>query len=223
MPTGGLESRWIPAANDVCGDKPIIATETGYHNAVNQPEQPGISEQAASKYLLRLLFEYFNRGIERTYSYELLDLQANPQRDYSQYNYGLLHHDGSPKPDFIALKNAIKLLAESDGNIEQARIIGDLDYQIESKKNNIHHTLLQKQNRNFYLILWQEVPSFDLSQRTNIKVAARPLKLNLNTAIATAKVYRPINSTKALKQYVHPKQLIVDVYDDPVIIELSPA
>lgn len=62
MPTGGLKNRWIPAANAVCSDKPIIATETGYHNAV-------MSEEAASKYLLRLFFEYFNHGIKRTYTY----------------------------------------------------------------------------------------------------------------------------------------------------------
>lgn len=199
MPTGGLEDRWIPAANAVCGNKPIIVTETGYHNAVNQSEQPGISEQAAGKYLLRLFLEYFNRGIERTYSYELLDLQANPQRDHSQYNYGLLYHDGLPKPDFIALKNTIKLLDDSDSNIEQAKTIDSLDYQIKGQKSEIHHTLLQKQNRNFYLILWQEVPSFDLSKRTNIEVSPLPLELILNTDIETANVYQPINTIAFLK------------------------
>ena len=70
------------------------------------------------------------------------------------------------------------------------------------------------------MILWQEVPSFDLSKRTNIEVSPLPFKLILNTDIETANVYQPINSTKALTKYTNPKKFIVEVGDDPLIIEL---
>ncbi len=225
MPAGGLETRWIPSTKIVCRDKPIVATETGYHNAVNQPERPGISERAASKYLLRLFLEYFNRGIERTYSYELLDLHANPEKDYSQYNYGLLHYDGSPKPDFIALRNVIALLKDSDNNIKQPFLTNTLDYQIrgkESNTNNIHHTLLQKRNHKFYLLLWQEVPSFDLSERIDIKVKNQPLRVVLNVPTKTVNVYQPINTIKPIKQYTNHQEFTVYVSDHPLIIEISP-
>ena len=215
LPTGGLENRWIPAANAVCRDKPIVATETGYHNAV-------MSEEAASKYLPRLFLEYFNHGIKRTYTYELIDSKPNPAKDNDQYNFGLLRYDGSPKPDFIALRNIIKLLSDYDNNIEQPIKAGTLDYQIEGNTKDVHHTLLQKQNNNFYLILWQEVLSFDLYEKIDIEVSTRPLNLILNTAIQTANVYQPLNSTKVLKQYVNPKNFVVEVGDNPIIIELLP-
>ena len=215
LPTGGFD-RWIPAANAICKNKPIIATETGYHNAV-------MSEKAASKYLLRLFLEYFNRGIKRTYTYELIDLKVNPARDYDQYNFGLLRYDGSPKPDFIALKNTIKLLNDNDDSIETPIKINTLDYYIEGNRKNIHHTLLQKRNNNFYLILWQEVPSFDLYKRIDIEVPTQPLKLILNTTIKTANIYQPLNSPQVFKQYINPKKFIVEVGDNPLIIELLPS
>lgn len=222
MPTGGLDTRWIPSAKAVCRDRPIIATETGYHNAVNQPKQPGISEEAASKYLLRLFLEYFNRGIERTYSYELLDLKVNPAKDYSQYNYGLLHYDGSPKPDFIALKNTIELLDDSNGYIKKHLKYRNLNYQVKGRKNNIHHTLLQKNNCNFYLILWQNVPVFNLSKRTDIEVSSQEVKLILNTPVKMVNIYQTINSVKPIKQYNNSQELTVDVPDYPLIIEIVP-
>ena len=215
LPTGGLENQWTPAANTICPDKPIVATETGYHNAI-------MSEKAASKYLPRLFLEYFNHGIKRTYTYELIDSKPNPAKDYDQYNFGLLRYDGSPKPDFIALRNTIKLLNDYDDDIEQPIETDALDYRIKGNTKNVHHTLLQKQNNNFYLILWQEVPSFDLHKRIDIEVPTRPLKLVLNTNIKTAKIYQPLKSTKVLKQYVNPKQFVVEVADYPMIIELSP-
>ena len=215
LPTGGL-NQWLSAANTVCGEKPIVATETGYHNTV-------MSEKATSKYLLRLFFEYFNHGIKRTYTYELIDLKPNFAKDYDQYHFGLLRYDGSPKPDFIALKNTIKLLNDYDNNIEQPTKTDILNYRIQGNTKNVHHTLLQKQNRNFYLILWQEVPSFDLYEKIDIEVSARPLKLILNTAVKTAKIYQPLDSTKVLKEYVNPKDFVVEVSDSPIIIELLPS
>jgi hypothetical protein len=213
MPMGGLEDQWIPAANAVCSDKPIIATETGYHNAV-------MSEEAASKYLLRLFLEYFNHGIRRTYSYELIDLKANPERDYDQYNFGLLRYDGSPKPDFIALKNLIFLLQESEPIASNSLSFKRLEYNLQGNKTNIHHTLLQKSDGKLYLILWQEVPSFDLSNRTDIVVPERPLTLTLNRPIRQATTYQPVNSITPIEQYDKTNQFKLSVPDHPLIIEL---
>ena len=54
--------RAITEAKKVSGDKPILVTECGYHNRVENQGHPGVTALAEAKYLPRLLFVYFNRG-----------------------------------------------------------------------------------------------------------------------------------------------------------------
>ena len=68
------------------GSKPIMATETGYTTALGwTPAGPGenrpISEQAMATYMPRLFFEYFSRRLVRTFSYELVDQNPDPDLD----------------------------------------------------------------------------------------------------------------------------------------------
>lgn len=153
--TRGLDARG-GALNDAlkfCGeDKPVVATETGYHNAIyvrgrNHDDEKsagtGVSEEAAGKYINRLLLNYFNRGIERTYVYELIDKKPEPSLTESQAHWGLLRYDGSPKPGFIALRNAIALLSEEDSTAT-AESDNRLGYTLSGDTANVSHTLLQK-------------------------------------------------------------------------------
>lgn len=215
VPSSGLENKWIPAARTLCGYKPIVATESGYHNAIHLY---GISEQAAAKYLPRMFFEYFNRGIDRTYSYELIDLKPNPAADEPEFNYGLLRNDGSLKPAFTAIKNAIAILKDTNESFP----LQSLNYALKGNIRNIHHTLLQKHDGTFYLILWQEVLSYNVNKKTDILVRDRPLILILKTPIARAVIYQPINSMNAIAKYTSPKTLEINVPDYPLIIELVP-
>lgn len=223
VPSGGLDEKWIPSAKIMCGNKPIIATECGYHNAVREgTSSQAVSEQASGKYLPRLFLEYFNRGIKRAYRHEFIDSKPNPKADNSTYHYGLLRSDGSPKPDFIAIKNLITLLKDSDGGTGSFPL-KSLDYNLRGNTNRVHHTLLQKRNGNFYLILWQEVPGFNNKTRTNIVVTARQVTLTLNTLIGKAFTYQSMNSVTPTNQYKSPKTLRLSVPDHPLVIELVPA
>ncbi|MEO0828148.1 MAG: hypothetical protein AAFY67_21320 [Cyanobacteria bacterium J06642_9] len=109
--TRKLDTNWIPSARLLCPDQPIVATETGWHNAVDHTNapQPGISEAASGKYIPRLYLEYFNRQIKRAFTYELINEWT---RDNQESNFGLLRYDGSRKPAFVALRNLIDLLAD---------------------------------------------------------------------------------------------------------------
>src|SRR5215213_5131186 len=66
-------------ATRMSGSKPVMATETGYHNALGYDEghRPA-SEAAEAVYMPRLFLEYYRRGIVRTFSYELLDEFSDP-------------------------------------------------------------------------------------------------------------------------------------------------
>src|SRR5262249_20186331 len=58
----------------VSGVKPFVATETGYHTALaDQSDHPPVSERAMARYVTRLVLEFFDAGIVRTYLYELVD------------------------------------------------------------------------------------------------------------------------------------------------------
>jgi len=215
MPTGGdLDSHQILSAQLICPEKPIIATETGWQNATGDPHS--ISEMASAKYIPRLLLEYFNRGIYRTFIYEFID--EMPEASNPERNFGLLHYDGSPKPAFTALKNLITLLNDPGVAFSPS----SLDYTLQGNPQTIHHTLLQKRNGTFYLLLWQEVSSFDLEQRADISVPDQPITLTLNTPIQEARLYLPLNSTDSISQYSQPKQLQLTIPDHPLLLELVP-
>jgi len=211
---GGIDYN-VNLAQQLCGtDKQVASTETGYFNNSNSP---GVSEAAAGKYIPRLFLESFNHGIPRTYSYELINAFNDPNN--SEMNFGLLRNDGSEKPAYVALKNLISLLSEPGANFNP----GTLDFTLNGNTTNLHNMLLQKSNGAFYLILWQELPSFDLQQKVDISVPQVQVTVNLNTAIGQATIYDPSTSTAPLSQSSNPSQLSLNVPDSPLVIQLSPA
>jgi hypothetical protein len=225
IPSIDLDEKWIPYAKKMCGDKPIIATECGYHNAINKPgsdSQPGVSEQAAARYLSRLYLEYFNRGIKRTYIHQLMNLKPNPEADKPNLNFGLLRSDGSRKPAFIAIRNMIDLLEEDIETSNSSASLNSLNYSLDGNINNVHHTLLQNKKGIFYLILWQEVPSFDLKNNIDLNVSSQEVTLTLNTDIVQANGYEPLNSIRPIFKSKNPQKLLLKVPDHPLIVELRP-
>lgn len=218
--TPTLENYSIPAARAVAGDEPLISTETGYHNATNYTgHHSQVSEKAMGKYTPRLLLEYFNRGIERTYLYELIDTYPNPKKDERDMHFGLLRNDGTEKPAYGALENLIGLL-EDPGPDFKTR---SLDYSLGGNTLSVNRTLLQKRDGRFYLMLWQEVPSYDLETEKNIAVDDRELTLTFNQPIKEAAIYRPNMSESPLERHSSPRRLVLEVPDEVLVVEITPS
>jgi len=196
--------------------KQVVATETGYFNSAYN--SPGVSEAAAGKYIPRLFLESFNYGIPRTYNYEFINEYNDPNN--SELNFGLLRNDGSEKPAYGALKNLIGLLQDPGAYYFTP---GALDYTLGGNTANVHHTLLQKSDSTFVLLLWQEVPCFDQQQRVDLYVPDVQVTLNLNSPIGQAATFEPLYSTNPTAQYTNPNQLALSVPDSPLVIALSPA
>ena len=216
-PATDLSQLWIPAAKLICPAESVIATEAGWHNAVSSRSgQPGISEAAAGKYIPRLCLEYFNQGVKRVYINELINKWQNNKKEG---NFGLLRRDGSPKPAFIALKSLISILQDSEGKFSP----GTLSYSIEGTTKHVHHTLLQKRDRSFYLVLWQEVSSFDLRDKQDVSVSPQTVTIRLNTAIRSGSLYHLLPSTQPVAQYTEPTSITLKVSDSPLIVGLVPA
>ena len=216
MPSNQLDQ--LASLNeDVASRKPMIPTECGYHNAVGSNGGfPGVSEGAAGKYMPRLFLEYFNLGFPRAYTYEFIDEKADTTND-PQMHFGLLHVDGSAKPAFTAVANLIQILKDPGATFSPAK----LDYKLTGALNSIHHTLLQKRDGRFYLILWQEVSSFNLQAKQDINNPTEPVTISFANTPQNINVYFPMNSAAASQKFQKTQQIKVAVPDHPVILELT--
>ena len=191
---------------------PVVSTETGYHTSAPNGDQ--VSEVAAAKYIPRLFAEYFNRGIARTYAYELidgLDDPANPEA-----NFGLLRNDGSPKPAYDALKNLIDLLEEPGADFTPQ----SLDYALSTSEPTVQHTLLQKSDGTFYLLLWNDVESWDMVEQLDIEGDATVATLDLGAHFQEARLYVPGEGAGAVATFVEPDVLELNVRDQIMVLEL---
>jgi hypothetical protein len=152
-----LASWYIPYARFLTGCGPVWTTEMGYHNYtqyLSDGEQQGVSEGAAAIYLPIAFFSGFNRGVMRTFAYELIDEAADFNAASGEGHYGLVRYNGSAKPGFTALKNVIDLLEEPGDRPFQA---GSLEITFAGAPDTMHSTLLEKSTGEFYLALWNDV------------------------------------------------------------------
>lgn len=199
-----LENRSRPSAS-----LPMMVTEIGYSTGNANSDRP-VSETVQGKYIPRMFLENFNSGVYRTFSYEFIDQRLDPNN--SEMNYGILRHDGSPKPAYTALQNLIGLLNDSSTPFTP----GTLTYSLSGETQNVRQTLLQKSNGNFYMVLWLEVPSTD-------QTISQTINLSLNTPIQLATTYLSNYSVTPTGQYQSPTQLTLTVPDSPLVIRLSPS
>jgi hypothetical protein len=198
------------------GNKATLATETGYHNMPQTSSKfRGVSEAASGKYIPRLLLNYFMAGVPRTFLYEFID---NSVMDDIEAHFGLMRRDGSEKPAFTAIKNMIGVLKDPGASFTT----GSLNYSISGNMRSVKKLLLQKRDGRFFLILWQEVASYNGSNNTDISVPDRSLTVNLAGAAQSVKVYRPRDSETPTDSYTSRQQFPVAVPDHPVIIEIVP-
>ena len=238
-PTGySLDNFAIPASESMwtaSTPPPLIVTETGYQTSSAAAGQAYVSEAAQAKYLLRTFTEYFNRGILRTYSYDLIndapDDSLTPETD-QESNFGLVDAAFRLKPAYTAEQNLINLLKEATWNPTQMKWTGAsatftpgfLDYTLTGGGPALHHTLLQKANGVFYLILWQEVCSFDTYKtKTDIANANVNVVLNVNTPIQRIDLYQPNNSASSSGTYTGQQSVTLSVPDQLLVVALTPA
>lgn len=214
--------RNLEIAGSMYGDIPIIPTEAGYHNAVKTTSgHKPVSEAASGKYIPRLLLEYFNLGLRRTYLYEFVESfdEKSKATDVDQ-KFGLLRYDGTEKPAFIAVKNLLGLLKE-DAEPPAAFAPGTLDYSINGAPASIHHTLLQKQNGDYYLMLWQDALVYDTDKRADVEVPPVPVTVSFKTAPASVSVYE-LASTKPLSTVTKTAKIDLSIPAEVRVLKITP-
>ena len=135
---------------------PLMVTEAGYISP-SAPQAYTIPESLGASYVPRLLLLAFNKGVKRSYIYELLDEVSSP-------GYGLLRSDLSEKPAFTALATLIAELNDSGTPFVPAV----LEYSITGGDSSLAHTLLQKRDGSFILVLWSETSNYDVTKMTSL-------------------------------------------------------
>ncbi len=210
--------RAIAEARKVSGDKPILVTECGYHNRVENQGHPGVTEAAEAKYLSRLMFVYFNRGMTKAYKYELLDLKPDPDGSDMERHFGLVRANGTPKPSFYALKNLLHLLSDP-GPAPQT---GSLAFELSGATTNLYHTLLQKRDGTFWLALFIEAVSYDSKARRDLKVSAQSVALKLPWTSPEIRLFRPNSSVEVLETITGSSEAKLQVPDEVLLVEITP-
>ncbi|MDQ3586773.1 MAG: hypothetical protein M3375_00235 [Actinomycetota bacterium] len=201
------------------GRAPVMATESGYHNATaGNNEHPPASERAAGIYIPRLFLEYFRRGVERTYLYELIDENPDPDGADPEQHFGLLRNDFSPKPAYVALKNLIALLSDRPDK----RMTGSLRHRLEGETEGIEQLLLKGSDGSFYLALWQSASVFDIERREDLRPPARTVTVRLEQPVALAERYRPGKSASPLARYANAGAIRLSVPADVIVVRLAP-
>ena len=204
-------------ARKLAGDKPVVVTEAGFHNAMNSTAgQPPVPEDIAASYTLRTILQHFAQKIPRTYLYELVDEKPEPaQRDPEQH-FGLLRNDFSFKPAAVALQNLIEVLGER-------RAPDRLDPTgVEIVEGEVESLTLQRADGDHLVVLWDDdVSAWDTATRERRKVPPQDVAVRLDAGRSVS-VYRPVRSAEGEKADVADDgRVTVPVGLDPVILRIA--
>jgi hypothetical protein len=164
----------------------FVATETGYHTATSWTgAHPPVSEAAQARYSPRLVFEFYQAGIARTYFYELID--QGTALDHREQKFGLLRYDGSEKPAYRALLNLISALKDPGPSFTTT----PLPFTITGDTQGLQKMLLQKRDGRYYLVLWTTASSFNLTSLSDITPVGRRVTVQFDTPMRKVQYYRP--------------------------------
>jgi hypothetical protein len=159
--------------------KPIWTTETGYNDDMVRP--CALGDDTIAKYDPRVVAERWNAGEQRIYFYQYADMPS----DRVFGGMGLMRADASPKPQFTALVSMIHLLADPG----PAFVPKPLNFGLGGDAAGVAHTLLEKRDGRYELLLWLEAPSWDPKTRAAFSVAPQTVTLSLPTGITSGKIY----------------------------------
>jgi hypothetical protein len=213
--------------------QPILVTEYGLQTAIKNWQAHPFTDMVKAKYLARSIAAIFARPeIERGFIYQLADEKANPAFDDPGLHFGLLRSDVSPTMAYYAVRNMMHLLCDADSGL----IPRPLKASLSGDMQNVRSILLQKGSGVFYLVLWQEVASYEKPKPANAlqyrewTAAPRSLTLTFGEPIAGVRTYLPSaldgdadGGKKPRAAFDEPTSVSLDVPDELLIVEIIPA
>jgi len=173
------------------GSRRVMATETGYHNAMRATEgQPAVSEGVAGAYVPRLYAENFASGVSRTFIYELIDEKPDTALTNAEQHFGLLRNDLTPKPAFRALKNLLATISASPGEGPSRGV------DVRNTDAALARLLLERNDGSRVLLLWRRLPLWDTERRRSIEQDVEPVELRFADTAQDIELSYPSRSAK---------------------------
>jgi hypothetical protein len=195
-------------------ERGLVFTETGYHNALHSSTgQPPVSEQAAAVYIPRVLAGDFEKGVRRTFIYELADEKPDPNLTDPEQHFGLLRLDLSPKPAFSALRTLISALLASPGPATRACIQARL-----AGASDVSRLDLRRPDGSRVLALWRPVPVWDTAHRRPIEPTTEHLAVTFDDTARNVVVWRPSQSPTPAAQIAATRRIQLDLGGDLVLV-----
>ena len=196
---------------------PVMATETGYNTSI-KPGGSGVSEKAASIYLPRMLLNNFAQGIEKTFLYQLLDGGDDP--DNWEHHFGLVRHDDSMKPSYVAIANLIKALSRPPGAAHSNFF--DLRVTLDNPTPLARSVLLSHGDGSSTLALWQASRCWDPAKAIDLEPASTVIKLTASLRLEAARVVIPNDGQKWRQAPFQNSSLEIEVGPKITLLHLTP-
>lgn len=220
----------VAKVKEICPGKKLWITETGYKERIEGDRHENlVSRQIKAKYLPRIYANYFQQGqIEKTFLHQLMETRGD------RTGFGIIDPNLQPTSAYYGIKNLISLLGEAtwdrqtqSWNYPNVKT-DSLKYTLKGDLKDLKHLLLQKSNGTFYLLIWQEVYSYDHRLKQDLINPDRIVKFQLDDAIIKkAKTYRVFNKTKPsatlspLKTWNNVSNLFLSVPDHILVLEFT--
>ncbi len=158
---------------------PAMITEAGYRTG-----STGVSARAAAVYLPRLLLNAFDRGIVRSFIYEMLD-EGQDASDPEQ-NYGLIGADGAPKPAYHALCVLLNALSDPGPTFSPERFAIELRHA----PPDLRCCTFAKRDGERWLALWRALPVWDKAAKVDLPFRPAVVEIGLDRAPRQASMRR---------------------------------
>lgn len=204
------------ARRHVVGPKAVVATETGYHDAVGAGRgHAGVDRAVAAAYVPRLVLHYFDIGIARAYLYELVDQDGRDDRESA---FGLLDEDFVPKPAYHTLRQLVQVLADPGEPFDA----GHLEYRLRRGGADIKHVLLQKRDGTFYLAIWRAVSIWDPVARATRPAPSVDVTIVVSGRIERGRVLSLDPEGLRVRSIVDTDEIEIAVTPSVQLVELEP-
>lgn len=212
-------ARFVAGARQVSGAKPIVATETGYHSAVETRDAHlPASQRAAALYLPRLLAHYYNAGIKRTFIYQLVDDVVDRGLSNPEGHFGLLDASFRRTPAYAAVANLLAILRDPGPGFTP----GVLGLQLRTRGASVDSLVLQKRDGRFYLLLWSATYVYDVERRRDVANPPLATEAQFGSSMQRVRLFRPNVAARPQAEWRDVARVSVPVGDDLAILEITP-
>ena len=214
-PTPSLIRAEVTRLRPVAGDKPVVATDVGFHTALGAaaPAQPGVDERTAAVYTLRTVLEHFDDGIQRTYLRELVDEANDPNME--RVSYGLMHADFTPKPAYTALQRLLALAAQGS-----PPVVRELDHGVAGAGRDVRELVLDRADGTALVVLWRTASIWDRSAKRELTVRPDTVHVQI-PAVRGVTITDPVTGAGPSAATITDDTVDVALGADPLVLTVT--